>query len=112
MVLIQRPGDVLYFPPGWLHEVTTMGGESYQDAGGADPDVKSVGTHYVSWVCEPSMVNHALELYAGGLSNEDQGTGHRRPGPTVRRDRVCSIMKELTEAKVLPCAPAGFEWER
>ena len=63
---MQQAGDLLWFPPGWHHEVFTSGGTQLTGL-----DV-AVAPHWVAWCIPKRMVTSPLAMMGCGLAIESQ----------------------------------------
>ena len=59
-------GEMLWFPPGWAHEVVTLEGHIYD---GTD-DVLTI--NWVSWCLPKHLTNSAVMNMFAGVTAEDQ----------------------------------------
>jgi hypothetical protein len=65
VVVYQQTGDVVWTPPGFFHEVTTMGGEIIQQ-------VDVVAMHCVMWCLPKDLALQASDELLAGKTVEDQ----------------------------------------
>jgi len=71
MMLRQRAGDVLYFPPGWFHEVYTLAGDLVETT--VSHDV--VAPNWVSWCLPRHLALEGGFALAVNAASEAQVTG-------------------------------------
>ena len=79
MVLHQRAGDVLFFPPSWWHEVITSAGDIVETG---ERDV--VAPNWVTWCLPRHMALQAGYALAVNATSEDQ-RNHRTTGKQNRK---------------------------
>ena len=68
-VLDQRPGQVLWIPPGWYHEVWTTGGVMVASS---EDRQEIVAPSWVTWCLPKRLALRSLCALLAGITSEDQ----------------------------------------
>jgi hypothetical protein len=71
LVLTVHKGEMLWFPPGWGHEVITLEGQVYA---GTDT---ALAVNWVSWCLPKHLANASVMAMLAGITKEDQRTVQR-----------------------------------
>ena len=79
----QGPGDVIWIPPGWQHEVTTTGGSIMQSHG----DKYVVALHWSCWCLPKKMAMRSLCALLTGITAEHQRRTKENPRPLTKKQQ-------------------------
>ena len=88
IIIEQWPGDLLWIPPAWFHEVLTTGGEAL----GSDV----VAPHWVSWCLPRHLALRSLCAFLAGTVAEDQASA--KPSATQKL-AVYKVLTPYAEGK-------------
>ena len=86
-VLDQRPGQVLWIPPGWYHEVWTTGGVMVALSKGRQ---EIVAPSWTTWCLPKRLALHSLCALLAGITREDQ-VDERRVTAAQKRELFAVI---------------------
>lgn len=68
VIIEQSPGQILWIPPGWYHEVWTIGGALMERGGKKE----IVAPHWVSWCLPKELALRSLCALLAGVTGENQ----------------------------------------